>query len=169
INWIRIPEEEGGTNNAIVIVEEKAGVVYLQQHAWRVAFTGNVGGNVYSEVATVTFNGDGDKGVDTDGDGLTDKEEEDLGTDPKNPDTDGDGLTDKEEVDNGTDPLDPNDPGKKDKNDPINVNGADKNKEEEDIDTELENTDTDGDGLSAKEEVDNGTDALDPNDPGKKD
>ncbi|MDX9760235.1 MAG: OmpA family protein [Bacteroidota bacterium] len=35
---------------------------------------------------------------DTDHDGLTDEEEEKLGTDPKNRDTDGDGLTDYEEV-----------------------------------------------------------------------
>ena len=45
---------------------------------------------------------------DTDGDGLTDKEEADKGTDPKKADTDGDGFTDKEEVAKGTDPKDPN-------------------------------------------------------------
>ncbi|SDQ27203.1 Calx-beta domain-containing protein [Flagellimonas zhangzhouensis] len=60
--------------------------------------------------------------TDTDGDGLTDGEEADLGTDPNNPDTDGDGLTDGEEVlvidnpdtvavpENATDPLDACDP-----------------------------------------------------------
>lgn len=42
---------------------------------------------------------------DTDGEGLTDEEEEFYGTDPNNPDTDGDGKTDKEEVDAGTNPL----------------------------------------------------------------
>lgn len=36
--------------------------------------------------------------LDSDGDGLTDKEEAEIGTDPFNPDTDGDGLTDFEEV-----------------------------------------------------------------------
>jgi hypothetical protein len=41
--------------------------------------------------------------VDTDGDGLTDKEEEELGTDPELTDTDGDGLSDLEERDLGTD------------------------------------------------------------------
>lgn len=69
---------------------------------------------------------------DSDGDGLTDGEEDEIGTDPQNPDTDGDGLQDGEEVDdyetdplvpdtdaggvndgdevtNGTDPLDPTD------------------------------------------------------------
>ena len=46
--------------------------------------------------------------LDTDGDGLTDQEELQLGTDPKNPDTDGDGLTDGEEVKvYKTDPLNP--------------------------------------------------------------
>ena len=60
--------------------------------------------------------------MDTDGDGLTDGEENDLGTNPNNPDTDGDGLTDGEEVlvvddpsttavpEEATDPLDACDP-----------------------------------------------------------
>lgn len=43
--------------------------------------------------------------LDSDSDGLADKEEEKLGTDPKNPDTDFDGYLDGEEVDNGYDPL----------------------------------------------------------------
>jgi thiol-disulfide isomerase/thioredoxin len=43
---------------------------------------------------------------DTDGDGLTDGEEADLGTDKNLPDTDGDTLTDGDEVNtHGTDPL----------------------------------------------------------------
>ncbi|UJH68323.1 Calx-beta domain-containing protein [Allomuricauda sp. SCSIO 65647] len=60
--------------------------------------------------------------VDTDGDGLTNGEEIDLGTDPNDPDTDDDGLTDGEEVlvvddpsttavpDRASDPLDNCDP-----------------------------------------------------------
>jgi hypothetical protein len=44
------------------------------------------------------------KDIDTDGDGLTDSEEDELGTDPDDDDSDGDGLTDGEEVDLGTDP-----------------------------------------------------------------
>jgi outer membrane protein OmpA-like peptidoglycan-associated protein len=46
--------------------------------------------------------------LDSDGDGLSDAEELQLGTNPKNPDTDGDGLTDGEEVKKyHTDPLNP--------------------------------------------------------------
>lgn len=50
--------------------------------------------------------GEGDDGpADSDGDGLTDEQEEALGTDPLDPDTDGDGLSDGEEVTvYGTDP-----------------------------------------------------------------
>lgn len=48
----------------------------------------------------------GEEDVDSDGDGLLDKDEEALGTDPDNVDSDGDGLGDGEEVnDYGTDPL----------------------------------------------------------------
>lgn len=44
---------------------------------------------------------------DSDGDGLTDAQEEFYGTDPNKADTDGDGYSDYEEVNSGTDPLDP--------------------------------------------------------------
>jgi outer membrane protein OmpA-like peptidoglycan-associated protein len=46
--------------------------------------------------------------IDSDGDGLLDTEEAQIGTDPFNPDTDGDGLSDGEEVKTyTTDPLNP--------------------------------------------------------------
>lgn len=46
--------------------------------------------------------------VDTDGDGLTDERELQIGSDPSNPDTDGDGLKDGQEVlTYKTDPLNP--------------------------------------------------------------
>lgn len=46
--------------------------------------------------------------IDSDGDGLLDSEEANIGTDPFNPDTDGDGLSDGEEHRNyKTDPLNP--------------------------------------------------------------
>jgi formylglycine-generating enzyme required for sulfatase activity len=44
---------------------------------------------------------------DDDNDGLTNQDEYDRGTDPKDADTDGDGYSDGEEVAKGTDPLDP--------------------------------------------------------------
>ncbi len=47
-----------------------------------------------------------DPDTDADGDGLTNRQEFQFGTDPNNPDTDGDGLPDGWEVDNGLDPLD---------------------------------------------------------------
>ncbi|MGX4705489.1 Ig-like domain-containing protein, partial [Actinotignum schaalii] len=69
------------------------------------------------DTVTVTVND-----PDTDGDGLTDSEEEKIGTDPNNPDTDGDGINDGDEV-NGTknpfqdDKSDPN--GKPGNTDPL--------------------------------------------------
>jgi len=45
--------------------------------------------------------------LDTDGDGLTNDQEVDYGTDPKNPDSDGDGFKDGEEVKNGYNPYGP--------------------------------------------------------------
>ena len=47
---------------------------------------------------------------DSDGDGLTNAEEQQLGTNPNNQDTDGDTYADGGEVLSGTDPLYPNDP-----------------------------------------------------------
>ena len=52
--------------------------------------------------------GAGPGDVDSDGDGLFDKDEAVIGTDPYNPDTDGDGLSDGDEVFKiKTDPLNP--------------------------------------------------------------
>ena len=46
-----------------------------------------------------------DNPCDDDGDGLTNEEEQGLGTDPNNPDTDNDGMGDGAEVDVGRNPL----------------------------------------------------------------
>jgi len=51
----------------------------------------------------------GDCTRDSDGDGLTDKEEAELGTNPNLTDTDGDGYSDMVEVDSHTDPTDQSD------------------------------------------------------------
>ncbi|TFH17074.1 MAG: LamG domain-containing protein, partial [Lentisphaerales bacterium] len=86
------------------------------------------------------FAGNADPDLDTDGDGLTNIQEYELGTNPKaqdtdndglrdgNEDNDGDGLPNSREITLGTDPLDP---------------------------------DTDDDGLSDKQEVDQNLDPTD--------
>lgn len=117
---------------------------------------------------------------DTDGDGLSDGEEVlKYGTDPLNPDTDGDGLSDGDEVNvYGTDPLkaDTDGDGLSD-GDEVNKYGTDPLKADTDGDglsdydeifkykTDPLNPDTDGDGFSDGQEIEMGTDPLDPNDP----
>ncbi len=68
---------------------------------------GDDGGLVPGSGADAGEGQDGGVEGDTDGDGLSDEREEELGTDPNNPDSDGDGLSDGDEVGRGTDPLDP--------------------------------------------------------------
>lgn len=78
---------------------------------------------------------------DFDTDGLTNSEENALGTDPNHPDTDGDGVEDGEEVIDNTNPLDDCD----------SLNG-----------TPLPTTDCDADGVTNVEEENLGTDPFDP-------
>ena len=82
--------------------------------------------------------------VDTDGDGVPDHVELEIGTDPENPDTDGDGLTDGQELyEYNTDPLvaDTDGDGLSDGDEVLVYN------------TDPLNPDTDGDGLSDGDEV----------------
>lgn len=51
------------------------------------------------------FDVDAGRALDSDGDGLSDRREQRLGTDPTNPDTDFDGLNDGDEIEAGTSPL----------------------------------------------------------------
>lgn len=106
---------------------------------------------------------------DTDGDGISDGDEADAGTDPLNAndpppatgdpdDTDGDGLNDTWEQDNFGD-LEENGTGDPD-GDGLN------NTAEQEHGTDPNNPDSDGDGISDGDEVTNGTDPLDADDPG---
>ncbi|WP_029943999.1 Rib/alpha-like domain-containing protein, partial [Streptococcus suis] len=72
--------------------------------------------------------------VDTDGDGISDRQEIENGTDPSKVDSDNDGFSDKEEVERGTDPT------------------------KADSKPASSETDTDGDGISNEDEVARGTD-----------
>ncbi|MGE6761436.1 Ig-like domain-containing protein [Corallococcus interemptor] len=84
--------------------------------------------------------------ADSDNDGLTDVEEAQYGTDPRNPDTDGDGLLDGVEVHSGrTDPLDDDsdDDGVLDGNEDANHDGI-----TQDTETDPTLADSDRDGLT---------------------
>ncbi|WP_123536110.1 hypothetical protein [Halosimplex salinum] len=89
--------------------------------------------------------------LDSDGDGLSDVRERDVGTEPFDPDTDGDGLADGHELDIGTDPLDPDTDG----------DGVSDARELE-RGTSPKSIDADADGLTDERELDLGTDPFDP-------
>ena len=93
---------------------------------------------------------DKEEDVDTDGDGLLDSEEADLGTDPDEADTDGDGIEDGDEVEAGTDPTSADTDG----------DGLDDGEEAE-AGTDPTNPDTDGDGFDDDKEMKQETDPLD--------
>ena len=95
----------------------------------------------------------GDDGTDTDGDGLTDAQENSVGSDPGLIDTDADGIDDFTEVsDTGTDPVVADSDG----------DGVLDGDEEYIYGTDPLNPDTDGDGASDAVEIDGGTDPFDP-------
>lgn len=94
--------------------------------------------------------------LDSDGDGLLDKDEAVIGTDPYNPDTDGDGLSDGEEVlRQKTDPLNPD----------TDFDGLKDGAEVLTYKTQPLEIDTDQGGVSDGHEViEDGTNPLDPAD-----
>ncbi|WP_125777654.1 hypothetical protein [Antribacter gilvus] len=99
----------------------------------------------------------GDGAEDVDGDGLTNLQEQELGTSPTNPDTDGDRVSDGDEVAAGTNPLVPDQP------DPEPVPPTNLPP----IETQPTEADTDGDGLTDTDESDDiGSDPADPDSDG---
>ncbi len=92
--------------------------------------------------------------LDNDGDGLTNAEEQQIGTDPNDPDTDDDGLDDGDEVGIQLDPLDPD----------TDDDGLTDGDEVLQLGTDPWNPDTDGGGVLDGDEVAQGTDPLDPAD-----
>jgi outer membrane protein OmpA-like peptidoglycan-associated protein len=116
-------------------------------------------------IAFVFVTGGGNS--DGDNDGLTNKEEKQLGTNPKNPDTDADGLKDGEEVhtnktnplnaDTDSDGLNDGDEVLKYKTDPLKADtdgdGLNDGDEVLKYKTDPLKVDTDGDGLSDGDEV----------------
>ena len=106
--------------------------------------------------------------ADTDGDGLSDKDEQRLGTDPFEPDSDGDGMPDGWEERHGFDPLVDNgtdgDPDSDFDSDPDGDGLT--NGEEAVWGTDPWRKDTDLDGVDDGEEVENGSDPDDASDGG---
>ncbi len=100
-----------------------------------------------------------DTDIDSDNDGLTDQEEQDLGTDPTNADTDGDGVSDQEEINQGTLPDNPDTD-----NDGIN-DGEDDDPgvviELVDVDDSSDLPDTDSDGIPDVTDTDADNDGVD--------
>ena len=132
------------------------------------------GGNKPDDTGTAVTDTDDtdtvDPDLDTDGDGITDRREEMIGTNPFNSDTDGDGIDDGEELELGTDPRveDSDGDGLLDGNE-VNVHGTDPlstDTDEDGITDGIEiqlganplEPDTDGDGIDDGDEVYNGTD-----------
>lgn len=95
-----------------------------------------------------------DSDLDTDSDGLSDKEEEKVGTDPLLVDTDGDSIPDNEEI--GTDLFNPLDTDKDDVIDALDLdddNDGTSTLLEEKIGTSALLADTDEDGISDTDEI----------------
>lgn len=100
-----------------------------------------------------------DSSLDYDNDKLTNKEEYEHGTNPRNPDTDGDGRSDKQEIDKGYNPM-----GAGSLNETLKKNAKDEDLDKLEMDyenlfgTDPENPDTDGDGFNDYHELTRGYD-----------
>ena len=90
--------------------------------------------------------------LDRDGDGLTDHEENEIGTDPVDPDSDNDGINDKDEYDYWNNRRD---------NEFRDELGPDGDIDHDGLPNILDE-DADGDGVPDGKELENGTDPADP-------
>jgi minor extracellular serine protease Vpr len=101
---------DGGSSSFLSVYEytPNPGFEGSDSFTYKVFDSGN--GNSQSNTSTVTITIE-DTGIDNDGDGLSDQEEYELGTDPFNPDSDSDYVNDGTEVTNGTDPNNPDTDG----------------------------------------------------------
>lgn len=106
------------------------------------------------QISLEEFDGIRNFNFDTDGDGLSDKREESLGTDINNADTDGDSLTDKYEVTYGLDPLVADAVDSDTDSDGLTI------AQEQALGTNPTKADTDEDGLNDGEEVTYSSDPL---------
>ena len=107
--------------------------------------------------------------IDTDGDGLPDALERQIGTDPFEPDSDGDGMHDGWEHRHGLDPLVHNGGDEDSRNDADADPDGDglTNREEADWGTSPHDDDTDGDGVPDGVEVEQSSDPADATDGGR--
>jgi hypothetical protein len=122
LSWRAEDQDQGGqlthslymgeASGALALVAESLsrslytvrGLDYDTSYYWQVVASDEGGlSSVGSEWSFRTFTADGD----ADSDGLTNKREAELNTDPYRADSDGDGYSDKDEMARGSDPLDP--------------------------------------------------------------
>jgi hypothetical protein len=173
---------------AVDTAEEYLGVIEGVKQPGRVSIAAPGKTEGFIRVQTVDANGNTSQysgkvdaveqvGDDTDGDGLTDAEETELGTDPAIVDTDEDELGDGDEVDAGSDPLEPDTDGDGILDGAEVANGTDPTKadtdgdgisdpDELDLGTDPTKADTDGDGLDDGREVELGTNPFSPDSDG---
>jgi hypothetical protein len=157
----RIHRNTGGNRSFVDVMRRLNGIEDTVDYRTFVETTSDVAGEDLSSLITENVVGDGDDEApddvtiytvdadrDTDGDGLTDAEEREYGTDPTVVDTDGDGLADGAEVEEyGTDPT---------VADTDNDGLADGT--EIDVGTNATVVDSDGDGLDDGAEAEIGSD-----------
>jgi len=171
-SWLRFDDEVNSSGDKDVLgIQAGAGLFYHFNDAWSVRgdFRTAIAGD-NTEFSSLLFVGvnyrwgtavppkysvsGGD--LDSDGDGLSDSHEIQIGTNPFDPDTDKDGLSDGEEVlTYHTDPLNPD----------TDWDGLKDGAEVMVYKTDPRNPDTDGGGVKDGHEViEDGTNPLDPSD-----